>query len=54
MALSAVEVVNFAEPVQNKCSDQWWRRWRHRLTITQEQFKEACMKDAFKDVQVPQ
>jgi hypothetical protein len=46
------EVANFAEPY--KVSAQIAGGDDTELTITPEQFKEACMKDAFKDVQLPE
>lgn len=46
------EVANFAQPY--KASGAAIAGSDTELTITKEQFAEACMKDAFKDVQLPQ
>ena len=48
------EVANFAEPYKTSAQISGGEGGDTELTITQEQFKEACMKDAFKDVQMPQ
>lgn len=48
------EVANFAEPYKASAQISGGEGGDTELTITQEQFKEACMKDAFKDVQMPQ
>jgi len=48
------EVTNFAEPYKASAQISGGEGGDTELTITQEQFKEACMKDAFKDVQMPQ
>jgi hypothetical protein len=45
------EVANFAEPYKASAQISGGDT---ELTITQDQFKEACIKDAFKDVQLPQ
>jgi hypothetical protein len=47
------EVTNFAEPYKASAQISGGEGGDTELTITQEQFKEACMKDAFKDVQMP-
>jgi hypothetical protein len=46
------EVANFAEPY--KASIGGGQGADTELIITADQFKEACIKDAFKDVQMPQ
>jgi len=46
------EVANFSEPF--KASGAVVTGSDTELIITKEQFNEACMKDAFKDVQMPQ
>jgi hypothetical protein len=47
-------VANFAEPYKASAQISGGEGGDTELTITAEQFKEACMKDAFKDVQMPQ
>jgi hypothetical protein len=47
------EVVNFAEPYKTSAQIAGGEGGDTELTITKEQFLEACMKDAFKDVQMP-
>jgi hypothetical protein len=48
------EVANFAEPYKASAQISGGEGGDTELTITADQFKEACMKDAFKDVQMPQ
>jgi hypothetical protein len=47
-------VANFAEPDRASAQISGGEGGDTELTVTAEQFKEACMKDAFKDVQMPQ
>jgi hypothetical protein len=53
-SIGGPEVTNFAEPYKASAQISGGEGGDTELIITQEQFKEACLKDAFKDVQMPQ
>ena len=47
------EVAAFAEPYKASANISGGEGGDTELIITKEQFNEACLKDAFKDVQMP-